>query len=92
MRENRIRFLIDEDTSHVIRDGLRHHQQEIEVRVVGGENAPPKGTGDDAILQFLEREGFILVTLKPIHHADTSKSPPAKGRACSRYTASPSQL
>ena len=62
MRENRIRFLIDEDTSHVIRDGLRHHQPEIEVRVVGGENAPPKGTGDDAILQFLEREGFILVT------------------------------
>ena len=47
MRENRIRFLIDEDTSHVIRDGLRHHQPEIEVRVVGGENAPPRGTGDD---------------------------------------------
>ena len=62
MTENRIRFLIDEDTSHVIRDGLRHHQPEIEVRVVGGENAPPKSTPDDAILQFLEREGFILIT------------------------------
>ena len=47
MRENRIRFLIDEDTSHVIRDGLQHRQPEIEVRVVGGENAPLKSTGDD---------------------------------------------
>ena len=62
MTENRIRFLIDEDTSHVIRDGLRHHQPEIEVRVVGGENAPPKSTLDAVILQFLESEGFILIT------------------------------
>ena len=62
MSKRRIRFLIDEDTSHVIRDGLRHHQPEIEVRVVGGENAPPKSTPDPVILQFLEREGFILIT------------------------------
>ncbi len=62
MRERQIRFLIDEDTSHVIRDGLRHHQPEIEVRVVGSENAPPKSTPDDVILQFLGCEGFFLVT------------------------------
>ena len=57
-----IRFLLDEHIAHVIRDGLQHRQPEIEVRVVGGENAPPRSTADDAILQFLEREAFILVT------------------------------
>jgi hypothetical protein len=42
-----IRFLLDEHIAHVIRDGLQHRQPEIEVRVVGGENAPLKSTGDD---------------------------------------------
>ena len=57
-----IRFLLDEHIAHVIRDGLQHRQPEIEVRVAGGKNAPPNGTKDDAILEFLEREGFILVS------------------------------
>ena len=52
-----IRFLLDEHIAHVIRDGLQHRQPEIEVRVVGGKNAPPNGTKDDAILDFLSAKG-----------------------------------
>ena len=36
MSRSQIRFLIDEDTSHVIRDGLQRRQPEVEVRVIGG--------------------------------------------------------
>ena len=39
MSRKQIRFLIDEDTSHIIRDGLQQRQPEIEIRVIGGEGA-----------------------------------------------------
>ena len=42
MSRSQIRFLIDEDTSHVIRDGLQRRQLEVENRVIGGEGAPFK--------------------------------------------------
>ena len=44
MSSSPIRFLIDEDTSHIIRDGLQQRQPEIEVRVIGGEGEPSIGT------------------------------------------------
>jgi hypothetical protein len=59
---SKFRYLIDEDTSHAIRDGLVLRQPEIKIRVVGGDLAPPRGTKDSEILDWIEREGFILIT------------------------------
>lgn len=59
---SQIRYLVDEDTPHAIRDGLLRRQPEIEMRVVGGEMAPPLGTSDSDILCWLEREGYILIS------------------------------
>ena len=55
-------YLIDEDTSHIIRDGLQQRQPEIEVRVIGSEGAPPIGAKDEEILEFLGREAYVLVS------------------------------
>ncbi len=71
MSRDQIRFLLDENTSHVIRDGLRRRYPEVEVGVIGGERVPPIGTKDEEILEFLEREAYILVSSNrstmPIH-------------------------
>ncbi|RKU20107.1 hypothetical protein C6501_00520 [Candidatus Poribacteria bacterium] len=71
MNKYQIRFLLDENTSHVIRDGLKRRQPEVEVRVIGSEGVPPISTKDEEILKFLEREGYILVSSNrstmPIH-------------------------
>ena len=71
MSQSSIRFLIDEDTPHLIRDGLQRQQPEVDVRVIGGEDAPPLSTKDEEILEFLEREGYILITsdrrTMPVH-------------------------
>ncbi len=71
MSRTQIRFLIDEDTSHVIRDGLQHRQPEVEVRVIGGESAPSIGAKDEEILEFLDCETYILVSSNrstmPVH-------------------------
>ncbi len=71
MNKCQIHFLLDENISHVIRDGLKRRRPEVEVRVIGGEGVPPISTKDGEILEFLEREGYILVTSNrntmPIH-------------------------
>lgn len=71
VNRDQIRFLLDENTSHVIRDGLRRRHPEVEIRVIGGDGVPPIGTKDEEILEFLEREGYILVSSNrntmPIH-------------------------
>ena len=71
MNKYQIRFLLDENTSHVIRDGLKRKQPEVEVRVIGSEGVPPLSTKDEDILKFLEREGYILVSSNrstmPVH-------------------------
>lgn len=71
MINQQIRFLLDENTSHAILKGLKRRQSEVEVRVIGGEGAPPLSTKDETILGFLEREGYILVSSNrrtmPIH-------------------------
>ena len=71
MNKNQIRFLLDENTTHVIRDGLKRRQPEVEVRVIRDEGAPQISTKDEDILIFLEREGYILVSSNrstmPIH-------------------------
>ena len=71
MNRNQIRFLLDEDTSHVIRKGLEYRYPEVDIRVIGGDGVPPLGTKDEEILEFLEREAYILVSSNrntmPIH-------------------------
>ncbi|MDE0186123.1 MAG: DUF5615 family PIN-like protein [Candidatus Poribacteria bacterium] len=62
MSNRPFRFLIDEDTAHVIRDGFLRRQPDAEVLVIGGEGAPKIGTNDEEILEFLERETYILVS------------------------------
>ena len=62
MNRKQIRFLLDEDTSHVIKKGLEYRHPEVEFRVIGGEGVPPLGTKDEEILEFLEREAYILVS------------------------------
>ena len=71
MNKYQIRFLLDENTSHIIQDGLKRRQPEVEIRVIGGEGVPPLSTKDEDILKFLEREGYILVSSNrstiPVH-------------------------
>ena len=71
MNKYQIRFLLDENTSHIIQDGLKRRQPEVEIQVIGGEGVPPLSTKDEDILKFLEREGYILVSSNrstmPVH-------------------------
>ena len=62
MNREQIRFLLDEDTSHIIKKGLEYRHPEVEFRVIGREGVPPLGTKDEEILEFLEREAYILVS------------------------------
>jgi len=57
-----IRYLLDENVPHAIRDGLLRRRPEVEVIVIGREIAPPLGTPDPEILCWIEREGYILIT------------------------------
>jgi hypothetical protein len=53
---------MDEDTPGAIRDQLLRRQPEMEVVAVGDEMAPAYGTLDLHLLQWIEREGFVLVS------------------------------
>lgn len=68
------RFLLDENMSHAVRDGLRRRDERIEVMAIGDANAPPFGTPDPAILEWLEAGGYSLATYNrasmPVHLAD----------------------
>lgn len=57
-----IRYLLDENVPHAIRDGLLRRQQEVDIIAVGHEIAPPLSTPDTEILCWIEREGYILIT------------------------------
>ena len=59
---SQFRFLLDEDTPHAIRDQLLRREPEIEVLAVGDDTAPALGTPDPEILQWIEREGYVLVS------------------------------
>ncbi len=58
----RIRYLLDEDTPHAIRDQLLRRKPEIEILAVGDDVAPALGTPDPELLRWIEREGYILVS------------------------------
>ncbi len=59
---SRIRYLLDEDTPHTIRDQLLRRQPSIEVLAVGDQVAPIFGTPDPDVLRWIEREGYVLVS------------------------------
>jgi len=59
---SQIRYLLDEDTPHAIRDQLLRRKPEVDVLVVGDDVAPALGTPDQELLLWIEREGYILVS------------------------------
>ena len=59
---SRIRFLLDENTPHAIRDQLLRRKPEMEVLVIGDDMAPALGTPDPELLRWIEREGYVLVS------------------------------
>jgi hypothetical protein len=58
---NGIRYLVDENTTHVIADQLLRLRPEMQIVVIGDDFAPP-GTLDSDILLWLEREDYCLIT------------------------------
>jgi hypothetical protein len=70
----RPRFLLDEHVNRAIQRQLRRLHRQIEVVAVSDPEAPPAGTSDPAILEWLEQHGYILVTenrsTMPGHLAD----------------------
>jgi hypothetical protein len=59
---SRIRYLLDEDTPHTIRDQLLRRQPTMDVLAVGDDVAPAFGTPDPVVLRWIEHEGYILVS------------------------------
>lgn len=59
---SRIRYLLDENTPHAIRDQLLQRKPEMEVLAVGDVMAPAFGTPDPELLRWIEQEGYVLVS------------------------------
>ncbi|MCP5048623.1 MAG: hypothetical protein GY940_15745 [bacterium] len=57
-----IRYLLDENMPHAVRDQLLYHEPTIEVLCIGDGIAPSIGTPDPVILEWMEENGYILVT------------------------------
>lgn len=57
-----VKYLIDEDTEHLIREGLWRRQPSIDIKVIGEQGVPTLSTKDADILDFLEVEGYVLVS------------------------------
>jgi hypothetical protein len=51
----RIRFLLDENMSHGVRDQLLYHGPTLHVLCIGDDMAPALGTPDPLILYWLEK-------------------------------------
>jgi len=65
------RFLLDEHVNPAIQRQLRRLDPQIEVLAIGDIGAPPAGTLDPDILDWLEKNGYIPVTenrsTMPVH-------------------------
>lgn len=59
---SRFRYLLDEDTPHAIRDQRLRHEPAMEILTVGSDAAPALSTSDAELLQWIEREGYVLVS------------------------------
>lgn len=58
----RPRFLLDENMERAIQRQLHRLSPEIDVKLVGDVEVPPRGTSDPDILKWIEYNGYILVT------------------------------
>ncbi len=58
----RPRFLLDENMDRAIQRQLQRLSPEIDVKLVGDAQVPPRGTSDPDILIWIEYNGYILVT------------------------------
>ena len=56
------RFLLDEHINHAIQRQLRRLDAHIDVLAIGDPGAPLAGTLDPDILDWLDENGYILVT------------------------------
>ncbi len=61
---NRVRYLLDENLPHRLKNQLIFHEPSIEVLFVGENKAPPLGTSDPDILNWIEQNDCILVSRK----------------------------
>jgi len=59
---SRIRYLLDENTPHVVRNRLLQRERTIEVLAVGDDTAPAIGTPDAVLLRWIEENDYILVS------------------------------
>ena len=59
---NAIRYLLDENMPHSVRDQLLYHEPNLLILCVGDDMAPPLGTPDPVILDWIEQNGYILVS------------------------------
>ncbi|KOR32431.1 hypothetical protein TI05_07290 [Achromatium sp. WMS3] len=59
---NYIRYLLDENVESVFRIALLQQEPSMIVWKVGDPGAPPNGTKDPEILEWCEKNTFILVT------------------------------
>ncbi len=70
----RLRFLLDENMPHAVRDQLLLRQPEMQVDAVGDVGAPALGTPDSEILVWLEANDAVLVSRNrrtmPMHLRD----------------------
>lgn len=57
-----MRYLLDEDVPRAIGDQLLRREPDLEVLAVGAETAPGFGTPDPQLLQWIEQEGYLLVS------------------------------
>lgn len=56
------RFLLDENMDQAIQRQLQRLNSEIDVKLVGDAEVPPRGTSDPDILMWIEHNDYILVT------------------------------
>jgi len=68
---SKVRCLLDENVNRAIKRQLRRLEPNIEVIAVGETGAPPAGSSDPEILEWIEKNGYILVTenrsTMPVH-------------------------
>ena len=57
-----IRYLLDENMSHGVRDQLLYHEPTLPVLCIGDDMAPALGTPDPLILDWLEKNDYILIS------------------------------
>ena len=61
----RPRFLLDENMDRAIQRQLQRLNSEIDVKLVGDGEVPPRGTSDPDILMWIEHNDYCLLYTSP---------------------------